>query len=188
MKKLIIIIGLFTALLSGSAFGQDDGQAKELYLSYGSTSSQGQPGAKLRLELLRNGERKFVPLDTIFYNGDKVKFHFEVNFPAYVEIYNRASSGKDQRLFPFSGAARRVNPTSDYIVPGGAQWFEFTGKAGEERLTFLFSSAQIRPSGGSVTVNPPRNRPQGANSQALDELNSRAIQNGKDLRLTHTNG
>jgi hypothetical protein len=189
MKKLISIIGLLTLLLGGNAFGQEQRQAKDLYLSYGQTSSQGKPGAKLRLELLRNGERKFVSANTTFQNGDKVKFHFEVNFPAYVEIYNLGTSGKVQRLFPTSGAARRVNPTSDYVVPGtNTQWFEFSGKAGEERLTFVFSSAQIRPNSGSVTINPPRNqsRPNNSTEQALDDLNSRALQNGKDLVLTQT--
>src|SRR5262245_62215667 len=139
MKKLIAIALLLTAFpgvgVSGQAQNEDVGQARDLFVSYAATGSNGRPGAKIKIELLRSGKRRFVPLDTIFQSGDRVKLHFETNFPAFVEIYNLGSSGARQKLFPHAGLGSRVKVTSSYIVPYKAtEWFELDVTPGAERL------------------------------------------------------
>jgi hypothetical protein len=179
---------------------QDDTQARDMYIAYASDSAKppkkrrGRPGAKVRIELLRDGVKQFVPIHTTFRAGDKVKFHFAVNFPAHVSVINLGSSGRLSQLFPYSGAPELVGITKNYTVPHRNDlWFEFDDKSGEEKLTFIFSQARFLPantspvqgqpasssaSSGSITVNPP-----GDQQAALNDLNSRALDNGKDLNL-----
>ncbi|MGH9940426.1 MAG: DUF4384 domain-containing protein, partial [Blastocatellia bacterium] len=135
MKTLIVIV-LLSAAFSGVR-GQDDEQARDLFVSYAATGSKGRPGAKVNIELLRGGKRRFVPLDTVFRSGDKIKLYFETNFPAFVEIYNLGSSGDRRKLFPYAGTGPRVKVTSSHVVPYKAtEWFEFDDTPGTERLSF----------------------------------------------------
>ena len=60
MKKLIAFALLLIAFPSGDARGQDDGQARDLFLSYATTGSKGSPGVKIKIQLLRDGKLKFV--------------------------------------------------------------------------------------------------------------------------------
>jgi hypothetical protein len=138
MKKLMIVV-LLAGALSVAANGQEEGQARDLYHSYSANGSSGKAGAKIRIELLRNNRRRFVSPDTTFRAGDQVKFHFEANFPAYVRIYNRGSSGKLKRLFPEAGERSRIKALSDHVVPDDG-WFVFDDKPGAENLYFSFSS------------------------------------------------
>lgn len=192
MKRLITAVFLTIAISTATAYGQDEGDTRDLFKTYAATGTKGRPGAKIRIELLRDGRRQFAPLDTVFRSGDKVKLHFEVNFPAYVEIYNRGSSGKMQRLFPHPGANARVKVTSAYVVPSRAtEWFEFDDTPGVEKLNFIFSYDEIRPIAKTqrpqtpkqpgVVVNPGS---QSANEteQAINDLNSRALEEGRDLK------
>ncbi len=177
------------------AASRDEQSAKDMYVAYSAphqkTTKRGRPGAKVRIELERGGNRSFVPADTNFRAGDKVKFHFAVNFPAYVSIINLGSSGRLNLLFPYTNREEVVAVTRDYVVPRDPElWFEFDNKPGVEHLTFVFSAARIMPSNGSggghtvttssgsVTVNP-----EGDSQLALADLNSRALANGKDLNL-----
>jgi hypothetical protein len=193
MKKLITIIFIVASVLTATGYGQSEDQARDLFSTYAATGAKGRPGAKIRIELLRDGRRQFVPLDTVFRSGDKVKLHFEVNFPAYVEIYNRGSSGDFQRLFPYQGPNSRVKITSGYVVPNRAnEWFEFDNTPGAERLTFIFSQAQIRPAAKpskpkppmrpGIEVNPGSQSAGDETQQAINELNSRALEEGRDLK------
>lgn len=205
LKKTTLTVFTLAILSTALAFGQteippeipDDGQARDLFKTYVRAGTQGSPGARIRLELLRMGKREFVPMTTVFRAGDKVKLHFEVNFPAYVEIYNQASSGQFQKLFPFTDASVQVKARTGYTVPGNAQeWFEFDDHAGAERLSFIFSGVQIRPA-NSVAKPAPKSAPKPVkryepgivvNSAteekqlAIDELNQRALDEGRDLK------
>lgn len=178
------------------ALAQDEQSPKDLYVAYAAPphrkARRGRPGAQVRIELQRDGRRSFVPADTTFRAGDKVKFHFAVNFPAYVSIINLGSSGRLNLLFPYTNREEVVAVTRDYVVPRDpGLWFEFDNNPGVEHLTLVFSAARIMPSNsssggghtmatssGSVTVNP-----EGDSQLALADLNSRALANGKDLNL-----
>jgi hypothetical protein len=199
MKKLATCLAIFALLVSAPAPAQDSGQSKDLYLAYAQSAKdkerRGRPGAQVRIELLRAGVRQFVPVTTTFRPGDKVKFHFAVNFPAYIAVTNLGSSGRLQLLFPYAGAAQPVAPTRDYVVPGRDDlWFEFDSREGKENLTFIFSRVRIQTpsavptaaagSAGSVVVNPPT---ADAEQSALEELNARALSAGRDLNLVQVN-
>jgi hypothetical protein len=202
MKRWIVTALLQATLLCAAAFAQDAADARDLFVSYAANKAKGRPGVKVRLERLRDGVREFVRRDEEFRSGDKVKLHFAVNFPAYVEIYNWGSSGDFQRLFPFTSQAQRVNPTADYVVPGRAtEWFEFDETPGVERLVFVFSAAPMKriakpaprkqtPSGskptpgGTASNKPGKPTPANDVQQALDEINARGLgdEESRDLR------
>ncbi|MEK7832357.1 MAG: DUF4384 domain-containing protein [Acidobacteriota bacterium] len=191
MKRMLAAILLAITFLTATVRAQDEDQARDLFKTYAATGIKGRPGAKIRIELLREGRRQFVPMDTVFRSGDKVKLHFEVNFPAYVEIYNHGSSGAMQRLFPHQGNAR-VKVTSAYVVPSRAtEWFEFDNTPGAEKLSFIFSQAEIRPAVKTQKPQPPKrpgvvvnpgNQSGDESQQAINDLNSRALEEGRDLK------
>lgn len=192
MKRMLTAVLLAIMILTATAQGQDEDQARDLFKTYAATGTKGRPGAKIRIELLREGRRQFVPMDTVFRSGDKVKLHFEVNFPAYVEIYNHGSSGAMQRLFPHPSSTARVKVTSAYVVPSRAtEWFEFDNTPGAEKLSFIFSQAEFRPAVKTQSPQPPKrpgvvvnpgNQIEDESQQAINDLNSRALEEGRDLK------
>ncbi len=162
--RIRIVIALLIAGVAGlAAAGQEPDQARDLFHSYSQDGMSGRAGAKVRIELRRGSRSSFVSPDTAFRAGDKIKFHFETNFAAYVKIYNRGSSGKLEKLFPYPGVGSRVKTSSDYVVPAAAdEWFEFDKKKGVENLYFSFSSESPNPLAiaASRPVNSgARNRP-----------------------------
>lgn len=182
MKKLITVLFIAAVFLTSTAFAQSEEVAKDLFRTHVGNANKGRPGVKIRIELLRNGQRQFVPLDTPFQSGDRVKLHFEANFPAYVEIFNQGSSGNVQRLFPYEGATSRVKVVSPYVVPRNAsEWFEFDATPGTEKLAFIFSRAQIvaKKKPGAV-VNPGKSEAD-KTQLALNDLNKIALEEGRDL-------
>ncbi|MBI1762712.1 MAG: DUF4384 domain-containing protein [Acidobacteria bacterium] len=187
MKKLFALIFLLGTLCAGAAYAQDEAAARDLYSSYAKTGTKGRPGARISIELLRGGQTGFVPLDTGFKAGDKVKLHFELNFPAYVEIYNLGTSGRLQRLFPAAGVSGPVKIVSGYTVPAPAdEWLRFDQRAGIERLSFVFSAAPVAPPKlVAAQKRPPASAKPKAKGdaapaasdtqQALDDLNAREM-------------
>ncbi len=134
---------------------QDTSGSRDLYNTYNKSEGTavptatnsgprvGRPGARLRIELKRNGRVTMVSPKTVFMAGDKVRFHFAMNFPGYVVIINEGSSGSRSMLFPYEGVGNHIGQTADYTVPQGDAWFEFDNTAGEEQLTFIMSRREI---------------------------------------------
>lgn len=112
--------------------------------SSNNVSMTGRPGVRVRIELLRDGRARWVSTRTTFQAGDRVRFHFNMNFPGYVVIINTGSSGARTMLFPYEGVSNRVGLTADYTVPQGQAWFEFDNTPGEEQLTFIMSKREIQ--------------------------------------------
>lgn len=174
---------------------QEEAQTRDMFIAYGNDypkktrNRRGRPGARVRIELQRNGVRQFVPLSAIFRAGDRVKFHFAVNFPAHVSVINRGSSGRLSMLFPYKGAPEVVGITKNYSVPHRDDlWFEFDSTPGTERLTFVFSSARLLPPGGKTSQKREADveDPPGSDADmqsVLDELDSQSIANSRDLNL-----
>lgn len=187
MKKLITAFFIAAAFLTTNAIAQSEDDAKDLFRTYAANANQGKPGVKIRIELLRNGQRQFVPLNTEFRSGDKVKLHFEANFPAYVEIYNQGSSGNVQRLFPYETSTSPVRVVSGYVVPRKAtEWFEFDATPGTEKLAFIFSRVQITANQNVAKKNPgavvnPGQSEADKTQLALNDLNKKALEEGRDL-------
>ena len=213
MKKLFATLLVLTLLaltgvagtgrepgkLSEGAGGMEgDAQAKDMYLVYASDRKKktkkrrGRPGARVRIELRRDGVTSFVPVGTTFRAGDKVKFHFDVNFPAHVSVINRGSSGRLSQIFPYQGAPEVVGITKNYSVPHRDDlWFEFDDTPGIEHLIFVFSAVRLTAASAPLTASQPVSSGGGSlavnatgdQQAALIDLNSRALANGKDLNL-----
>ena len=129
--------------------------------------SSGRPGVRVRVELDRDGRARWVSPKTAFRAGDKVRFHFAMNFPGYVAIINQGSSGKRALLFPYPGVSNHIGRTADYTVPQGEGWFEFDETPGKEQLTFIMSKREIAEvtqvtGGGSHTAPPATSAPEAA--------------------------
>jgi hypothetical protein len=187
---LLLCAAAFALPVRAPARMQENPQARDLFSSYAATNAaKGRPGAKLRLELLRAERRQFVPFDTVFRAGDKVKLHFEVNFATQVAIYNLGTSGKVSRLYPQRGQAAAARAGIGYIVPAAAtKWFEFDHTPGTEKLNFLFSSVSahaksVHPASKTastdVVVVEPGGR--GLAEESSPEANEAALANGRDL-------
>jgi hypothetical protein len=191
MKSQILWVAgaaLALAFLPVGALAQNGEQsAKNLYLTHARNAKRGKPGVKIVIELKRDGVTRKVPLNYAFREGDKVKLHFETNFNAYVKIINGGSTGALQLLYPYQGAPELVVKNRVCSVPQRDLWFEFDRNPGTERLILIFSSrpleaeTQSAPSGQEGT---PPNLSEGSGlKQTLADLNSRALENGKDFTL-----
>lgn len=218
MKSPITIIAcvLFSAV-SQHAAAQDTG-ARDLYNTYGKSETipspsasaakpTGRPGARVRVELDRGGKARWVSTKTVFRAGDKVRFHFAMNFPGYVVIINEGSSGKRSLLFPYKGVSNHIGRTADYTVPQGEGWFEFDETPGTEKLTFIMSKREIQevtqittgethaspPAAAPVAPTPsapapaPAATPQTEEQEILAALNSRSLSRGRDLKMVEDN-
>jgi hypothetical protein len=200
MKKLFILITAVAFTLSvfpGAAFAQDgEESAKNLYLAHSRDSKRGRPGVKITIELKRDGETRKVPLNYKFRAGDKVRFHFETNFNAYVKVINVGSTGALQLLYPYRRAPELALKGKDNVIPQGDLWFEFDRNPGTEQLAFVFSSRPLlvtkksrgaAPGPDQSRVPPDRAgrsmQSDGDDQQALAELNSQSLENGKDFNL-----
>lgn len=208
MKTLFVCLLFCLTWPATSAFAQelDEAQSKNLFR----TSASTHPGVQIRIELLRNGQRQFVPVNTPFFAGDKVKLHFEVNFPAYVEIFNYGTNGQLDKLFPYPGMPTQVRVTAPYVVPMKAtEWFEFDNTPGTEKLAFLFSAAppprraarrpaagqrqgttppapRPKPIGGSVAINPDDDGNVGGRELGFGDSADEAMEEGKNLVRVQT--
>ncbi|HKX27672.1 MAG TPA: DUF4384 domain-containing protein [Blastocatellia bacterium] len=175
------LLGLILSACSLSALAQgQEPSAKNLYLAHARDARQGRPGVRITVELKRDGVSRKVPLNHPFRAGDRVKFHFETNFKAYVRIINVGSTGALQLLYPYRGAAELVSKTKDYAIPQGDLWLEFDRNPGREQLTFVFSSLPLQT---EPRADRTAQRPAPESEQQLAELNSRSLENGKDFSL-----
>lgn len=179
MKKptLLVLTMTIGLMLCGAPSAAQDGvqnadQARDLYLAHTDNRTKGRPGSMVKIELLRDGVKKFVPVSSEFRAGDKVKLHFAVNFDAYVAAGNIGSSGKPALLFPYEGASGRASRTQNYVIPHRPDlWFEFDHRPGTENITIILSSKPL--TGGST-----------GKSGASDEKSLREISDGaRDLNL-----
>lgn len=191
MKKfLTLICALALATLALAQASKKSGapqkrSGRDLFLS------KEEPGVKMTIELLRNGKTEYVRPDTEFRAGDKVAFHFEVNFNGYVAVLAQGSSGKKSLLFPYPGTGNQIPANQTYRIPASKNWFEFDNHTGEEKLLFVMSTNPIpgiNQTTGNVTSNSgssggPASGDQ--EQQILDEINSRAMRKskGRDLNL-----
>ncbi len=160
-KSITITLGLLVCAASHQLFAQDAAAPagpRDLYNTYGKSDNvpppsataasaakpAGRPGVRVRVELDRGGRARWVSSKTVFRSGDKVRFHFAMNFPGYVVIINQGSSGKRSMLFPYQGVSNHIGRTADYTVPQGEGWFAFDDTPGTEQLTFIMSKREIQ--------------------------------------------
>jgi hypothetical protein len=156
----LLLGAMLSPLLAQDAATTSPAGPRDLYNTYGKSETApvpaspaasaaapkpgGRPGVRVRVELDRDGRARFVSTRTVFRAGDKVRFHFAMNFPGYVVIINQGSSGKRSLLFPYEGVSNHIGRTADYTVPQGDGWFAFDDTPGKEQLTFVMSKREIQ--------------------------------------------
>ncbi len=121
------------ALCTSAAVAADQ-RPRDLYLDPGTN-----PGAKVSIELQRDGKTLMVPPDSVFKTGDRIRFHLDTNFDGYLFVFHRGSTGQDHLLFPYAGVAHRVAANAKHKVPNTG-WMVFDENAGQEQVLILFSA------------------------------------------------
>jgi hypothetical protein len=128
--------------------------------------SPGSPGLfSIRLEQRKGNTVQAVPQNTVFRNGDILRFRLASQIDGYLYVVDKGTTGSTAVLFPGTSAAKNTNHievSHTYLVPAdGDGWFEVSGPAGFDTLYFLVSAGPIALSGG-----PPAESPDSAHPQA----------------------
>jgi hypothetical protein len=184
MKRTIIAICLFSLFCEPHCVSeaqerperQAQSTARDLYLNFEKPANKparrrrGRPGSKIKMELMRNNSLSLVTPQQELLDGDRIAFRTAVNYSGYLMVTNVGTSGNVNVLY--SG---RVSPTSDMRIPAKG-WIRVTGKAGDEVVNFIMSSEVIQD---KRQLSAPASD---ADAQkALAQLNSRALDQGRDL-------
>ena len=189
MKKKMMLVMTVMILVMGGAVSlmaqkpKQVGKARDLYIDHAQNENQGQPGAKVAIELLRKGESEstLVSPQTVFHSGDRIRLVIDLNFTGYIALVNVGTSGKESLLFPYKGADDQVAPNAALRVPR-TDWIKFDNTVGTEELIVAFSKNRIPEveqylNGGSST--PTQSTGGQANpseqDQVLADLNSRGL-------------
>jgi hypothetical protein len=68
---------------------------------------------------------------TILQPKDKIRFRFATSFPGYLYVFNRASDGNTEKLYPNEELANnRVEPGQSYVLPSQAGNYVVDGPPG----------------------------------------------------------
>jgi hypothetical protein len=114
----------------------------------------------IRLEQRKGDTVQAVPQNTVFRNGEILRFRLTSQINGYLYVLDKGTTGNTAVLFPASGPAgsNRIEVGHGYLVPAeGEGWFEVGGPAGFDVLYFLVSATPIDlPSGPSAN---PGNEP-----------------------------
>lgn len=100
----------------------------------------------IRLEKKYGDVVRAVPQNTVFRNGEILRFRLTSQIDGYLYVVDKGSTGNTAVLFPASGSAasNHTETGRSYLVPAeGDGWFEVSGPAGFDVLYFLVSATPI---------------------------------------------
>jgi hypothetical protein len=101
----------------------------------------------IRLEQKVGEVTKPVLQNTVFRNGNVLRFQITSHVSGYLYVVDRGTTGETNTLFPGANAIPGDNHIEDgktYAVPAnGDGWFEVTGPPGFDILYFLVSATPI---------------------------------------------
>ena len=100
----------------------------------------------IRLEQRKGDAVQAVPQNTVFRNGEILRFRLTSQINGYLYVLDKGTSGNAAVLFPASGPAgsNRIEVGRNYLVPAeGEGWFEVSGPTGFDVLYFLVSATPI---------------------------------------------
>lgn len=170
MLKLSVTAVLAAALTLPAGAQQEDMKAKGIFID---NADSRQTAMKFNVLLDRNGNRKRVPSNYKFMDGDRMKFEFELNREAYVYVLHRTINGEPERLSRYAGPAgievirdddRRQSGEARYqvlfpaartgkanrlasrkvqTVPTGEVFFNMDDKPGIEKLFVIVSDSPL---------------------------------------------
>jgi Domain of unknown function (DUF4384) len=121
--------------------------------------SPGSPGLfSIRLEQRKGNSVHAVPQNTVFRNGDILRFRLASQIDGYLYVVDKGTTGSTGVLFPGTRAANNINRIEmnhSYPVPAdGDGWFEVSGPSGFDTLYFLVSASPIDLPAGPPAENP----------------------------------
>lgn len=122
-----------------------------LILLYGSvalpqtTPSDGKLAIEVSLELRQQEGWQPVDPTIVFHKNDEIRFRFRTSRGGYLYVLNRNSDGQSSWLFPRpeKGAASRVEPGPDYLVPGTKGSFLVGGAPGFDTTYWILGPTPI---------------------------------------------
>jgi hypothetical protein len=125
----------------------------------------GSPGLfSIRLEQRKGNTAQAVAQNTVFRNGDILRFRLASQVNGYLYVVDKGTTGSTAVLFPGTGAANNTNHIEmnhSYLVPAdGDGWFEVSGPAGFDTLYFLVSASAIALPAGPQAESPDAAHPQ----------------------------
>src|ERR1700749_1691387 len=112
----------------------------------------------IRLEQRKGNSVQAVPQNTVFRNGDILRFRLASQIDGYLYVVDKGTTGSTAVLFPGTSAANSTNHIEmnhSYLVPAdGDGWFEVSGPAGFDTLYFLVSASAIALPEGPQAESP----------------------------------
>lgn len=101
----------------------------------------------IRLEQKLGEVTKAVPQNTVFKNGDVLRFQIISHVSGYLYVVDKGTTGETATLFPRANAIpgdNRIDEGKSYAVPAnGDGWFEVSGPAGFDTIYFLVSATPL---------------------------------------------
>ncbi|HEY3743512.1 MAG TPA: DUF4384 domain-containing protein [Bryobacteraceae bacterium] len=87
---------------------------------------------QVTLERQEGSEWKAVDPRTILDQKDKIRFRFSTSFPGYLYVFDRASDGSTEKLYPNDETANnnRVEPGQSYLLPSASGNYLIDGPPG----------------------------------------------------------
>ncbi len=130
------------------------------------SQNPGSPGLfSIRLEQRKGNSVQAVPQNTVFRNGDILRFRLVSQIDGYLYVVDKGTTGSNAVLFPGTSAATSTNHIEmnhSYLVPAdGDGWFEVSGPSGFDTLYFLVSASPI-----ALSAEPQAESPDSAHPQA----------------------
>src|SRR5580698_4318122 len=117
----------------------------------------------IRLEQKNGEDSKAVPQNTVFHNGNILRFRLTSRIAGYLYVVDKGTTGQTTTLFPVStgtGTQNRIEPDQTMVVPAmGDGWFEVSGPSGFDTIYLRVSSSPILvpPAAVPETQESPQN-------------------------------
>lgn len=101
----------------------------------------------IHLEQKNGDQTKTVPQNTVFHNGNILRFRLISRIAGYLYVVDKGTTGQTTTLFPVStgpGSQNKIAPDQTMVVPAmGDGWFEVSGPSGFDTIYLLVSSSPI---------------------------------------------
>jgi hypothetical protein len=99
---------------------------------------------QVTLERLDGAEWHAVDPRTILQSKDKIRFRFSTSFPGYLYVFNRASDGSTEKLFPNDESPnRQVEPGQSYLLPSEAGNYVIDGPPGYDITHWIVTTEPL---------------------------------------------
>lgn len=128
----------------------------------------------IHLEQKNGDEAKTVPQNTVFHNGNILRFRLISRIAGYLYVVDKGTTGETTTLFPVSsgpGSQNKIEPDQTMVVPAvGDGWFEVSGPSGFDTIYLLVSATPILIPPAAVPETPKNTLPPNLLPRCNDEI------------------